>query len=165
MPDYFYKGVFRVAVKPIVKGNDLNQLFVDYTTNDILDFPCMFVLLKGTVLSAVFKYSYRNNDGTNSAVTSSSVTKTVTSFDLVVNGYVVSRKRYGNPGKSEAQAYKEARELLQGLMDAISSAISGTTSTDEDSSGLKITSINKFPVNGSTYSLDTLAKASKVTNV
>lgn len=149
-----------MAIKPTVKGNSLDNLFVDYTSNIALDFPCMFVLLKGTVVSAVFKYSYKSNDGTGAAVTSTSVSRTVTSFDLVVNGYVVSRKRYGNPGTTETQAYKEAGELLQGLVDAINSAISGVSVTDEDSSGLKITTINRFPNNGATKKLDALASDS-----
>ena len=149
-----------MAIEPEVKGNSLDQLFIDYTKNITLDFPCMFVLLKGTVLSAVFKYSYKGNDGTSAAVIPTSVSRTVTSFDLVVNGYVVARKRFGNPGVTETVAYTKARELLQGLMKAVDKAVSGTTVFDEDSSGLKITSINRFPSNGETKKLDALAKNS-----
>ena len=149
--------------KPTVKGDSSDLLFIDYTPlakTLKLDFPCMFVVMNGTVISVVFKTSFKSNDGTKAAVLSpNSYTYTVTSFDLVVNGYVISRRRYGNPGVKAETAYEDGRNLLEGLLSGVKDAIDGV-STNDDSSGIKLTTINTFPSVGTATSLNNLLKNS-----
>ncbi len=150
-----------MAIKPKITGDSLDLMIVDYTDVSSIDFPCMFALLGNTVVSVVFKQSFTSNDGTIQAVTGNSYTQTVTSFDLVVNGYVISRRRYGNPGITKKKAYEDARNILEGLCTSIKDSLSGMSTNDNSSSGLKLTSINSYPNMGKTTSITNLMNNSK----
>ena len=93
----------------------------DYT------FPFLCLIVGNAVFSAVMHYSYTTtanggNNATYAAVNQSNTTELVSSWDLVVNGHIVTKRRYGNPGIAKNKAFSDAKAILNKIYNTINSS-------------------------------------------
>lgn len=129
-------------------------LMVDGTAKKIGDYDSdfMFLIVADTVISATFNYMYNSNGATTVAVTKSNVTETITGWDITANGYIISRRRYGDPGVAKNKAYSDAREVLaqiyKGLLDVLN--------VDTEDKDHTFTTLSTYPVHKETAKLSEL---------
>jgi hypothetical protein len=133
-------------------------LYIDATSETYqYDSPFILLIVGNTTISAVFRYSF-NETGvkTNSKSTISAVTSVnsadnspkISSFDIIVNGTIVSRRRYGNPGVAKEQAFSDANNLLH---ENIYKQLKDILDTNSAS---KMTTLSTFPKAGDTANID-----------
>lgn len=129
-------------------------LFIDMTTEtaSTYDSPCILLLIGSTVISSVFRYSYANDDTEatiNAATRTGSTALKISSFDIVVNSYIVTRRRYSNPGVSKSTAFNDAKKLLLEIYNKLKQELNSTNE-------MKITTLNHFPATGSSATVENL---------
>lgn len=146
--------------KPGVDGDlykDNAVLFIDTTlfsntTKSIInkyEDNFMLVMVGNCVFSITFNYGYLSdtNAGSERLLTenknndNSAITELITGFDVVANGYVITRRRYGNPGVKKSSAYNDARAILKYIYDGIKATLDADTS-DKD---YKLTTLCSYP--------------------
>lgn len=144
----------------LYKDNAL--LFVDttgssniITDNKNYDSPMMFIVVGSIVISVDFCFGYTKNGATiNATSQTGNVSETISSFSISINGNTVTRRRYGNPGKTKSSAYTDARTIMLNLYNKIKKALDADTS-DKD---YKFTTLTSYPITNSESSLSELKK-------
>lgn len=131
-------------------------IMVDGTAKKIgnYDSDFMFLIVADTIISATFNYTYNSNDATTVAVTKSDLTETITGWDITANGFVISRRRYGDPGVKKNTAYTDAREVLAQIYKGLLEVLDADTD-DKDHS---FTTLSTYPNHQETVKLSELKK-------
>ena len=142
------KGVYGNIYK------DHALIMVDGTAKKIGDYDSdfMFLIVADTVISATFNYMYNSNEATTVAVTKSNVTETITGWDITANGYIISRRRYGDPGVAKTKAYSDAKKVLEHIYKGLLEVLDADTE-DKDHT---FTTLSTYPSHKETAKLSEL---------
>lgn len=125
------------------------------TNNANYDSPMLFMVVGSIVISVDFCFGYSKNNGTiNATSETGNIAETISSFSISVNGTILTRRRYGNPGKNKTSAYSDARTIMVNLYNRIKKALDADTS-DKD---YKFTTLTSYPITNSESSLSELKK-------
>lgn len=144
------KGVYGNIYK------DHALIMVDGTAKKIGDYDSdfMFLIVADTVISATFNYMYNSNGATTVAVTKSNVTETITGWDITANGYIISRRRYGDPGVAKTKAYSDAKKVLEHIYKGLLEVLDADT---EDKDYI-FTTLSAYPNHQETAKLSQLRR-------
>lgn len=137
------------VVAKCIDGNLIAFIDLSDTQHDskIFAFPCMCVIAGNAVFAVVMHYSFiaSTNSATKTAVTGSATAEYVCGYDLTVNGHIITKRRFGNPGVSKSTAISEAKAMLNTIYTGITSELGSSSSGSSKS----VTTVNNYPSSGS----------------
>ena len=154
------------SIKPTSKAGvyaniykDHAMVFVDGTktltgTSKVYESDYMFMIIAGTVIAVTFNYSFGKNNATTKAVTGdTSINRTVTGFDITANGFIITRRRYGEPGIDIQSAYTDARVIMKYMYEGF---LDGLDVDDETQNDMTLTTLSTYPNQKETVTIDDL---------